>query len=189
MDPTTIIAIGTTAFSIGEKLDGMISHAIGNGALALHVINASQNTTLYLEYQSGVGDKGSHGKWIGDKHPILTIKPKESSQFESSKSKKAASGNTNGVVYKAVKAGCPPAYLWIVWCMPYLGRGYYRIEWKDTWDAKNDPNKLLADVKKSKKDFKDSNHTIDGLQKVSSPKGYNATGTFGTAPLKVVVHD
>lgn len=188
MEPTTIIAIGSAAYAIGDTLGTMISEVIGNGGLALSVINVTEGTTLRLVHQSSDNDSGSHGKWIGD--PILPhdIKKSEKTECQSAKCKNALCGNTNGLVYKAMKAGAEPAYLWISWCAPYAGKTYYHIQWTTTWDAEADPHKLLKGIG-SRKPTDTVHQAVDGMQKASLGTSYHATGTFGTAPLKVVVHD
>lgn len=209
-----MIAIGSAVYTIGNMLSDVVADAIGNDGLALIVVNATNKTTLRLVHQSGAGDKNRCGDWAGDKHPLIVVKPKQDSSFSSHKRNKETEGNTNGVVFAAIKDDKTIAYLRICWNVPIFGKATYQIEWSPTWNETTDRNTLLSSVasfkpgakaKKIKaaqeKDTQAVSKAVaakeeeeillaaDGLQRVEFSKELAATGTFGTAPLKVVVHD
>ena len=116
MDPATVLAVVEgieTAIDLGDKICSTWSQINGDKGLIVSLANYAPDVTLEIVYQSEDDDDDQHGKFF-EQVPVAKIPPGDCKLFKSVKSNWSATGNTNGVVYRATKKGADaPRYLHI----------------------------------------------------------------------------
>lgn len=190
MEPATVIALTTAAIGLADKLVDTWSAVIGKDEMVVNIVNGIPDITMKLVYLSEDDDSEQHGKFVAE--PASEVLPSgKNCIISSAKGNWTTYGNTNGVVYRVSKTGCQDKFLWICWENPYSGTPFYHIQFKDSWSRDDMRGSLLVGVEKRSVDSA-TLYSVRGMQRImtkfSDGTKVQATGVFGTAPLKIVIH-